>query len=143
MCYLIQTRLKQTAFVCYYLICGTKYIKIQGENQKNCVDNKSYDCYRLSMLTSLQDFDPVSYLEIDTSGMTSEEVDTLRFDLMSMIGEYVLIKFVNDLSPEEMDMVVDSKDKLFETLTELVPDLKKQIIQEIEQFKNEFYADLL
>lgn len=94
------------------------------------------------MLTSLQNFDPVAFLEIDTSSMPAEELSSLKQSLMAKIGEYVLLKFAQNLTTEQMDdvMGVETPEKLMEKLGTVVPNMNQKMLEEMENFKNEYKA---
>lgn len=95
------------------------------------------------MLTVLNNFDPVSFLGIDTALMTPEETSNLSSTLNSKISEYVLLKLSDNLSDEQFQKIVDTTDpeEMMKLLGEAVPDLETRIKTELENFKNEYKGD--
>lgn len=92
------------------------------------------------MLTILNGFDPVAFLGIDTTSMSSQEIADLKTSLSGKISEYVLLKLSDGLSKDQFQRVVDVKDpeEMAKILEGLVPDLEGKIRQELENFKSEY-----
>ena len=94
------------------------------------------------MLQSLKNFDPISFLSISTTGLSEKDIEQLRNGLNSRIGEYLLLKFSEDISPEELDRIIKIKDgqKLLAELRKLVPNVDARMLDEIENFKNDYQS---
>lgn len=92
------------------------------------------------MLTTLNNFDPVSFLNIDSNSMLQEEVSNLRNSLNAKIGEYVLLKFSQNLHPEQLEQVLQYSDgqTVLETLRIVIPNTDQQIMEEVENFKKDY-----
>jgi len=50
-------------------------------------------------------FDPVTFLEIDTTASSVEEVFKLRTELNKQIGEYLILKLSQSLTGEQQDQL--------------------------------------
>jgi|SRR5581483_1837185 len=95
------------------------------------------------MLTSLAQFDPITFLGIDTSTYSPEEIDLLRQDLMKQIGEYVLLSFSDQISLEAMQTLSQETDgtKILTQLRSLIPEFDTHMLTYIEQFKMEYQLE--
>ncbi len=91
------------------------------------------------MLQTLFQFDPISYLEIDTIGLSNEEIIQLYKDLNAKIGEYVLLKLSDQLTEKQIEHInaVDSQ-QMLELMHSFIPNLTEQLIQQIEAFKKDY-----
>lgn len=94
----------------------------------------------ISMLQSLNGFDPLLFLEINTSEISNEEQEELKRHLNQKIGEYVLIKLSDQFSPEVMDQVTQasSGEDMLGILSKSEPNLEENIIKEVENFKKDY-----
>lgn len=90
------------------------------------------------MLSRLINFDPIKFLDIDTSTLSPEEVEETRDFLKANIGEYILLQFSNLLTEEQLKQGVESGEKIIETLRTFIPDLDQRILQKIENFKKDY-----
>lgn len=92
------------------------------------------------MLTTLNNFDPVAFLDLDSSSMSQEEVSDLRTSLNAKIGEYVLLKFSQNLHPEQLEQVLQHSNgqAAVETLRRVIPNTDQQIMEEVENFKKDY-----
>lgn len=93
------------------------------------------------MISSLQNFDPLTFLQIDASQLASpKEAAELRSTLQKEIGEYVLTKCADALTEEQVSFVLMSKDgsEMLQRLQTLVPNFETKILSEMENFKKEF-----
>lgn len=92
------------------------------------------------MLTKLNDFDPIKFLEIDTSLLSTNNLSNFRKTLNSKIGEYILLKVSKYLTKKQLNKAgrINNGQKLFEMLKTEIPDLNPKIIEELENFKNEY-----
>ena len=95
------------------------------------------------MHNALINFDPIKFLEVDTTQYTTSALSELRMELNSKIGEYILIKISKDLSKEQLKNLKDitDGDKLFEELRVKIPDLNSIILTELENFKSDYWAE--
>lgn len=96
------------------------------------------------MLLTLNNFDPVSYLDININNLPQEEVDKLRQELNGKIGEYVLLKLSNYLTEEQVEKIIDQKDgsEVLRLLNSFLPDANSKILNEVENFKKECLESL-
>ncbi len=96
------------------------------------------------MLADLKHFDPIRFLNIDTKTLTNLEVDKLRDDLNAKIGEYLLLRFADDLTEEQLKSVTKQSDPtlMLDILGDAIPDLHNRILREIEGFKSEYLKAL-
>lgn len=93
------------------------------------------------MLNVLNNFDPISFLKIDVSGLTSsQEASELRETLNKQISEYLMLKVSQSLTVQQQEEIAGQTDstRLIELLSIYVPNLEERIQQELEQFKTEF-----
>lgn len=92
------------------------------------------------MVTSLNNFDPISFLGIDISSLSAEETSTLSISLNDKIGEYILLKFSKDLPSEQMDHITSLSDgqQILNELRRLIPDFEQRVSQELDNFKKEY-----
>lgn len=95
------------------------------------------------MLNVLNNFNPVAFLEIDTTSMQPEETSNLSNSLNNKISEYILLKLSDNLSDEQFQKVVGTTDpeEMMKLLGEAVPNLEARIKTELENFKNEYRGE--
>lgn len=91
-------------------------------------------------MITLKNFDPTSFLDIDTSFLPKEEIENLKISLSSKIGEYILLKFSNDLTPKQIEQIGNFKNgqKLFDFIKTTMPNFENKIIEELENFKKDY-----
>lgn len=92
------------------------------------------------MLTTLANFDPVQFLEIDTSSYSPDKIRKIRKDLHSKIGEYVLVKLSENLTDEqttELEKLLFGT-QIFNFLKNNIPDTEFKMLQVIEDFKKDY-----
>lgn len=97
------------------------------------------------MFTSLQKFDPLVFLSVDTNSLSSpDEVNALREDLNKKIGEYILIKLSGGLTEEQMNEILaaQSGSEILNKLVTVVPELEQKVLQEIENFKTDYQKEM-
>lgn len=99
-----------------------------------------FDVTIFLMLVSLSNFDPIVFLEIDTASYSADEITKMRSSLMSKIGEYILLKFSENLTQEQFNQVSSIRDgsQLINVLKNFIPDFDSKILQEVENFKTEY-----
>lgn len=92
------------------------------------------------MLQALANFNPITFLNIDTSSYSDEEIKILKGNLHNKMGEYVLLKMTNYLTPEQTDHILSLSDgnQILNTLNTTVPGLEQKIVTEIENFRKEY-----
>lgn len=91
------------------------------------------------MIAQLANFDPISFLGIDKSSYSDEEVRKLREDLMGKIGEYVLLKCSTSLTDEQLSQLsVMNGQQLLYALQNTVPGFDNIMLIEIENFKKDY-----
>lgn len=92
------------------------------------------------MLISLNNFDPTTFLNIKTTALSAEELTKMRQDLNAKVGEYILLKLSDQLTEQQLGEISQIKDgkMMFNTLVKLIPDFEKRVLQELENFKNEY-----
>lgn len=96
------------------------------------------------MLISLNNFDPISFLEIDVTTLHEEKLTNLRNSLNFKLGKYVLLKFSDSLSDEQIEKVSKANygEEIYKILKETDPDIDNKIIQELENFKREYQSTI-
>ena len=96
------------------------------------------------MLTTLQNFDPIAFLEVDTSKLSEQEVTELRTFLMGKIGEYILLKVSDKLTDEQIEEVSKNANNgnILNILRQYIPDIDQRMLQEVEQFKVEYSQNI-
>ncbi len=89
---------------------------------------------------SSQNFDPLTFLNVDPDSLSETELSKLRTSLSTKMGEYILLKLSEYLNDEQLDQVIHAKDggEMISMLRGLVPDLDAKLEQEMQNFKNEF-----
>lgn len=93
------------------------------------------------MIAALQNFDPLTFLQINTSSLSSQqETQELRATLYKELGEYVLTKCADTLTDEQINFVLMSKDgaEMLQRLQTLIPNFEAKMLLEMENFKREF-----
>lgn len=91
------------------------------------------------MVAQLINFDPVSYLNIDSSSLSEWESKELRQSLMDKIGEYIILKSTLYLSGEQLNQIKEMRgQQLLSTLENIIPDFDKKVLTEIENFKKDY-----
>lgn len=92
------------------------------------------------MLQALGNFDPVSFLGVDTVSLSSEEISQLRNSLNTKMGEYILLKFSENLTDEQFQQITNTKDgeQMITMLKNIIPNLEEKMLKELESFKREY-----
>lgn len=92
------------------------------------------------MFLSLNNFDPISFLEINASRAgSSEELKELRMNLLDKMGEYVLFKLTESLpQAQQQYLLTTNSTDLLSQLKAIFPDLEQRMMQELESFKTDF-----
>lgn len=96
------------------------------------------------MLQILQGFDPLVFLAIDVSKLSStEEAVQLKTAINKELGEYMLMKLSDDLSEEQLNQLLTSSsgEEIVQKLSTLDPGLEDRILLELENFKSEFLKE--
>ncbi len=89
----------------------------------------------------LQGFDPLLFLGIDASKLSSpEETTQLRTVINKELGEYILMKLSDDLAEEQLDQLLKSSsgEEVLQKLNVFAPGLENRILLELDNFKKEF-----
>lgn len=93
------------------------------------------------MLQMLLGFDPLVFLGIDASKLSSpEETAQLKTAINKELGEYILMKLSDDLSEEQLNQLLSSSsgEEIVQKLSTLDLGLEDRILLELENFKSEF-----
>lgn len=93
------------------------------------------------MLQTLQGFDPLVFLGINASKLSSpEEVTQLKTAINKELGEYILMKLSDHLSEEQLDQLLKSStgEEIVQKLSTFNLGLEDRILLELERFKSEF-----
>lgn len=95
------------------------------------------------MLTSLKNFDPIVFLNVNATKLSEKEVIELRDYLNSRIGEYILLKLSDDLTPEQRDSLANIKDvqQMLEFL-KTVLQWEEKVNLELANFKTEYFSKI-
>lgn len=93
------------------------------------------------MLKNLVNFDPVTFLGIDISSMSEQDINDLRTSLNKKIGEYVLLKLSDSLTSEQVDDVISMADgeQIINKLQNQIPDVEQKIIGIMDNFKIDYH----
>lgn len=84
-------------------------------------------------------FDPLSFLNIDTTKLSQGEIDITRDFLNALIGEYILLKLSKNLTEEQItQLMMSNKNQILNTLKNMVPDTENTIRKELENFKRDY-----
>ncbi|MBI1919003.1 hypothetical protein HYS29_00225 [Candidatus Microgenomates bacterium] len=88
----------------------------------------------------LNNFDPISFLNINVALLLPKEVISLRTSLNAKIGEYVLLKLSGFLTQEQLDQIINLSNgqEMIDRLKASIPKIDKRIIRELENFKKDF-----
>lgn len=86
----------------------------------------------------LDKFDPLSFLNIDATRLSQDEIDITRSYLNALIGEYILLKLSRNLTEEQIAQLIESKTQILNTLKSIVPDTDNAIQKELENFKKDY-----
>ncbi len=93
------------------------------------------------MIAKLANFDPVTYLNIDQSSYSPQELGQLRQDLMAKMGEYVLLKLSQDFTDEQVNYLTPLDGQaIFNTLETHLPDFQNKFMLELDNFKKDYEA---
>lgn len=94
------------------------------------------------MLSSLNNFDPISFLDINTTTFSKEGLKNLRNSLSYKLGKYVLLKFSDSLTDEQIEKASKANygEDLYRILKETDSDVNNKIMQELENFKKEYQS---
>lgn len=92
------------------------------------------------MLKTLVNFNPISFLDIDTNALSPIEIENLRQMLMSRMGEYVLLKLSHSFNEDQLKELINTQDgeQIMTTIKSSVSSADKKIIKELEKFKKDF-----
>lgn len=92
------------------------------------------------MLQTLNDFDSISFLGINTESFSPEQATVLRISLNDKIGEYILLKFTKSLNNEQIDHITSLSDgnQILSELSKIVPNFEQKMSQELDNFKKEY-----
>lgn len=96
------------------------------------------------MLLSLSNFEPISYLGINISNLSQEQIERMRQHLNGRIGEYVLLKLSNYLTEQQLEQIMQQNNgnEILKLLSGFFPDANSKILTEVENFKKEYLENL-
>lgn len=96
------------------------------------------------MLSSLNNFDPISFLGVDTNGLSNSNISSLQNELNGKIGEYILLKFSSFLSQDQVNKIQKATDgqEIITMLQEFVPRMEEKVLEEIGNFKADYIKAL-
>jgi hypothetical protein len=99
--------------------------------------------FQEKMLTDLNSFDPIQFLNVDISTLSEQEKIDLRTSLNAKIGEYVLLKLSTFLTEEQMTQLssITDPNQMITTIRSFIPDADAKILQEVNNFKAEYDAE--
>lgn len=99
--------------------------------------------YRWIMISSLNNFDPILFLDINTDNMSDKQLVGLHNGLNSKVGEYILLKSAELLTEEQLEEITKAEDqKIVETIQEYIPDIDSKISGWLNEFKDEYTKQL-
>ncbi|HLC88185.1 MAG TPA: hypothetical protein VJG66_03990 [Patescibacteria group bacterium] len=92
------------------------------------------------MLSSLKNFDPLIFLDIDKSNYPSEDAEYLRDILMNQMGSYVLLKLSQKMPEEQFKEIISELEgkSILDKLSAVMPNWESQIEKGLEDFKTEY-----
>lgn len=91
------------------------------------------------MIGSLNNFDPISFLDINTGNLPNEQLARLHYDLNSKIGEYILLKSAELLTAEQLEEVTKTEgQQMVETIQKYIPDVDNRMSGWLSHFKREY-----
>lgn len=96
------------------------------------------------MLLTLSNFDPVSYLNINITNLSQEQIERMKQHLNGKIGEYVLLKLSNYLTEEQLEQIMQQNNgnEILRLLSSFFSDANSKILTEVENFKKEYLEGL-
>lgn len=95
------------------------------------------------MISSLNNFDPITFLDINKDIMSNEQLVSLQNDLNSKVGEYILLKSADLLTAEQLEEVTKTEgQQMVETIQKYIPDVDNKVQGWLNDFKNEYKKQL-
>ena len=93
------------------------------------------------LLQTLQRFDPIVYISIDTSSFYEDDIKALRKGLNEKIGQYILLKFSQHLSEGQFEAMSNLTDgnEIIRRLQQSIPNMEDKLQEELENFKREYH----
>lgn len=95
------------------------------------------------MLSSLNNFDPISYLSLDAASLSKEDIEQLRSGLTSKIGQFILLKFSQYLPEDKFEEITSLTNgvEMLRKLNEAIPNMDEKLQEELENFKKDYWAN--
>lgn len=90
------------------------------------------------MLVNIKNFDPIEFLELGKTLLSENDIQELQNSLSKDMEEYVLLKLSSVLTEQQLDQVLNAKEKMPQVVGTFIPDVKDKTILELENFKKEF-----
>ncbi len=91
-------------------------------------------------MQNLNNFDPIAFLKINTTGLDEKKIILLRTFLNTKIGEYILLDASGHLSDEQVKQISLEQDvqSILKRLREIIPNFDQYFISKLSDFKNDY-----
>lgn len=92
------------------------------------------------MFSSLSDFDPLTFLDLDGSKYQNEDAEYIKSVLINEMGKYVLLKLAEKIPSDQFEDLISENDgvTILSKLKDYLPNSEEEIKKGLEEFKSEY-----